>query len=96
MENNKRFELSDDVLDEVAGGLLLQDEATDGRTTTQVTTRVCCSKCNTNKGWLFAWPDGRAVIYCSNPYGKHVEGDLFDFARILVQDPTSADYTPGW
>ena len=96
MENNKRFELSDDVLDEVAGGLLLQDEATDGRTTTQLTTRVCFSKCNTNKGLLFAWPDGRAVIYCSNPYGKHVEGDLFDFARILVQDPTSADYTPGW
>ena len=62
MENNKRFELSDDVLDEVAGGLLLQDEATDGRTTTQVTTRVCCSKCNTNKGWLFAWPDGDLLL----------------------------------
>ena len=36
MEDNKQFELSNDALDEVAGGLLLQDEATDGRTTTQV------------------------------------------------------------
>ena len=96
MDENKKFELSDDALDDVAGGLLLQDEATDGRTTTQVTTRVCCTKCGTNKGWLFAWPDGRAVIYCSNPHGKHVEGDIFDFARILVQSPTSSDYTPGW
>ena len=94
MEGNKRFELNDDALEAVAGGILLQDEATDGRTTTQVTTRVCCSKCGTNKGWLIEWPDGLAVIYCSNPYGKHVE--LFDFSKILVQNPTAGDYTPGW
>ena len=96
MDNNKKFELNDDQLDEVAGGLLLEDEATDGRTTTHVTTQVCCTKCGTNKGWLFAWPDGRATIYCSNPHGMHVEGDLFDFDRILVQSPTTDDDTLGW
>ncbi len=96
MEDDKKFELSNDTLEEVAGGLLLQDEAPDGRTTTQVTTRVCCTKCGTNKGWLFTWPDGRAEIYCSNPHGKHVEGDIFDFARILVPSPTDGDYTSGW
>ena len=96
MKQNLKFELNDDMLDEVAGGYLMEDDATDGRVTTYVrTTRVRCSKCGTNNGILFAWPSKPqqgSYILCANE-ANHL--DVFDFSKILVDNPQPGDYTVG-
>lgn len=94
VEDNKNFELDDEILERVSGGLQ-SGEINDGRTETKVTAKVCCSKCGSNKGILYKWPDGYSFIACSNPYGKHT-GDLFDLSAIIKPYPTEADYTKGW
>lgn len=100
MENNKKFELSDDMLDSVAGGLLLEDEATDGRKTTKVRSRIACTKCGTYEGYLVEIPGRTPFICCADLSGKHTYKNpleaLFDLSKILMDSPTAADYTEGW
>jgi len=93
VDEKKKFELNDDMLESVSGGAR---EYTDGRTITNVTTKVRCTKCGTNKGVMYSWPDGQKVIFCSNPQGKHLADDWLDFSRVLVTQANPSDYTVGW
>lgn len=92
--DNKKFELNDEMMDEVTGGVSMSTILSMG---TKVTAKnVTCPMCGTSHGVLGTMFGVTGIVCCGSAHEKLYEQNQIGMDAVLVMNPTTDDYTLGW